>query len=234
MTIKDGFIVDVSSFCDRWCTRCPFTARCEMFVKSGCDAATTTARIRMALLEQVQMLHTAVEHTQVREHPRESNGEPSPAAIGNLPAGLEEGGPPDPAVIRNSAALHRKKQRARLSANAAVRLAEETIAHFALYVPVTSTLCIGTVAREGAGGPQSFAHGWGKAAMLGLDRMKAAWQLLVDTHHYTAKDAAPFLEEIARMQRNLQRAVPNAREFVRPGFDEMAEVSLLDPKLRKH
>ena len=160
MTIKDGFIVDVSSFCDRWCTRCPLTARCEMFVKSGGDAASATAHSRMALLEQVRMLHSAVEHTPVREHPRESNDEPSPAAIGKLPAGLEEGGPPDPAVIRNSAALHRKKQRARLSANAAVRLAEETIAHFALFVPVTSRLCIGTVAREGAGGRSNALMRW--------------------------------------------------------------------------
>jgi hypothetical protein len=28
--------------------------------------------------------------------------------------------------------------------------------------------------------------------------------------------------------------VPNARAFVRPGFDEMEEVSLLDSKLRRH
>jgi hypothetical protein len=64
--------------------------------------------------------------------------------------------------------------------------------------------------------------------------MGAAWRLLVDTHHYSDADVAPFLSEIGRMQRNLERAVPNARGFIRPGFDEMEQVSLSDPKLRRH
>jgi hypothetical protein len=51
--------------------------------------------------------------------------------------------------------------------------------------------------------------------------------MLIDTHHYSAKEGAPFLAEIARMQRNLDRAVPNARAFVRPGFDEPEEVKML-------
>lgn len=58
--------------------------------------------------------------------------------------------------------------------------------------------------------------------------MERAWQSLVDTHHVSAPVAAPFLAEIARMQRNLNRAVPDARAFVRPGLDEPDEVRMLD------
>ena len=58
--------------------------------------------------------------------------------------------------------------------------------------------------------------------------MERAWQTLIATHHYSAREAAPFLAEIGRMQRNLNRALPNARSFVRPGFDEPDEVKMLE------
>lgn len=230
MTIKGGFIVDVSSFCDRWCSRCPFTARCELYAKNDAGREETTRLSRASLLEQVQMMHALPDA-------RGSAPPSGPAASledCKLPAGLEASHGPDPEVVRNTAALHRKHNRARLSANASVRMAIETIENFSLFVPVKMFLCIGTVSQHGVGPQQSDANGWGKAAMLGLDRMTAAWQLLVDTHHYTASDVAPFLSEIARMRRNLDRTVPNARAFVRPGFDDKEELALSDPKLRRH
>jgi hypothetical protein len=227
MEVQDGFIVNVSSFCDRWCARCALTARCELFVKNNSDRRTTTADSRLSLLGQVEMMRDAA-----RKHPAEA----LPREPGSkLPADLERSSmEPSPEVVRNSAALHRKRQRARFSANASVRGAIETIEHFTLFVPVKMLLCLGTVSRDGQGAQQSDANGWGKAALLGLERMRAAWTLLVDTHHYSESDVAPFLSEISRMQRNLERAVPKARAFVRPGFDEMEQVSLLDSKLRRH
>ena len=226
MVVQDGFIVDISSYCDRWCARCALTSRCELFVKHASDRESTTADSRATLLHQVEVMR-AVSHRHGGEIPKHADSK--------LPPGMEVVAPgPCPEVVKNTPALHRKRQKARLSANASVRLAIETIEHFTLLVPVKMLLCLGTVSREGPGPQQSEANGWGKAALLGLERMRASWQLLVDTHHYSSSDVAPFLSEIALMQRNLERAVPNARAFVRPGFDEMAEVSLSDPTLRAH
>lgn len=226
MEVKDGFIVHVSSFCDRWCARCPLTSRCELFVKNDSDRDTTTADSRSSLLEQVVMMHAA-SGTQWRA------GAPTKIAC-KLPPDMEPALGPDPEVVKNSATIYRKQQRARLSANASVRMAMETIEHFTLFVPVKMLMCLGTVARDGPGPQQSEANGWGKAALLGLERMRAAWRLLVDTHHFTEGEVAPFLSEIARMQRNVERAVPQARAFVRPGFDEMEEVALHDATLQRH
>jgi len=227
MEVQAGFIRDISSFCDRWCARCALTTRCELFVKNDSDRASTTADSRLSLLEQVEMMRDATQKRSAQALPSET--------ASKLPADLEPSSmAPSPEVIRNSAALHRKRQRAGLSANASVRMAVETIDHFTLFVPVRMLLCLGTVSRDGPGPQQSDANGWGKAALLGLERMRAAWRLLVDTHHYSESDVAPFLSEISRMQRNLERVVPNARAFIRPGFDELAEVSLSDSKLRRH
>lgn len=35
MEIRDGFIVGISNYCDRWCERCPFTADCRLFADSA-------------------------------------------------------------------------------------------------------------------------------------------------------------------------------------------------------
>jgi hypothetical protein len=219
MEVQDGLILNMSSFCDRWCARCALTTRCELFVKNNSDRATTTADSRLSLLEQVEMMRDAAQ--------KHSAKAPPGGRTSKLPADMEPSSmAPSPEVVKNSAALHRKRQRARLSANASVRVAVETIEHFTLFVPVKMLLCLGTVSRDGPGPPQSDANGWGKAALLGLERMDAAWRLLVDTHHYTESDVAPFLSEIGRMQRNLERAVPNARAFIRPGFVELDRVSL--------
>jgi hypothetical protein len=222
MEVQDGFIVDVAVFCDRWCTRCALTARCELFVKNNSDSRSTTADSRQDLLEQVQMMRDV---SRVQRHA------PSHDMACHLPADLEAAPlEPDPEVVKNSNMLYRKRQRARFSANAAVRLAVETIDHFTLFVPVKMLLCLGTVARDGPCAQQSDANGWGKAALLGLERMRAAWQVLVDTHHYSNSDVAPFLSEISRIQRNLGRAVPNAQAFVRPGFDEPDDVKMLEAR----
>jgi hypothetical protein len=31
MDIRDGFIVGIFNYCDRWCERCAFTSRCRVF-----------------------------------------------------------------------------------------------------------------------------------------------------------------------------------------------------------
>ncbi|MDO8793409.1 MAG: hypothetical protein Q7J25_02180 [Vicinamibacterales bacterium] len=35
MEIQDGFIVSIFNYCDRWCERCPLTARCRVFAMSA-------------------------------------------------------------------------------------------------------------------------------------------------------------------------------------------------------
>jgi hypothetical protein len=107
-------------------------------------------------------------------------------------------------------------------------VAVETINYFSLFVPMKMIRAISQVARSGPGNQQSDANGSGKAALLALERMETAWRSLIESDLVSASLAAPFLAEIDRMQRNLDRALPRARAFVRPGFDEPDEVKMLD------
>lgn len=231
MEIQDGFIVGIFNYCDRWCERCPLTNRCRLFADetemdfeqgNGPLTEPRAVRERRRLFAEVAELHEHAEDVSEDTVP-----EPSQPA-GYLPADLEPSTGVDPWLLEHSAEVRKKIRQLEISANPSVRLAMETIKHFSLYVPMKMVRTLAQVSREGPGDQQSDANGSGKAALLGLDRMEKAWRSLVDTHHVSATVAAPFLSEIARMQRNVNRAVPDARAFVRPGFDEPDEVKMLD------
>ena len=231
MEVRDGFIVGIFNYCDRWCEHCPLTNRCRLFAdmaeidfEQGNGPLTEPRMLRERRRLAAQMIEL---HAEAEELGEKADRKPA-ECLGHLPQGLESSFGPDPEVVANGSALGSKMRKLELSANPAVRLAIQTIQYFSLFVPMKMMRAFSQVARHGQGDQQSDANGSGKAALLALERMENAWRALIDTHHCSPTEAAPFLAEIARMQRNLQRAVPNARKFVRPGFDEPEEVKMLD------
>lgn len=225
MEIRDGFIVGVFHYCDRWCEQCPLTSRCRMFsslaeidLEDRGESRLTRERRRLA----VQLVEYQTEAEELRE------SAPTPGeCVGHLPE-LEPTSGVDPEVEATGDGLRKKLRQLSMSFNPAVRNAVESIRYYSLFVPTKMMRALAQVARDGPGQRQSDANGSAKVAILALERMEGAWQVLIDTHHVSAKVAGPFLAEIAHMQRNLNRALPNAREFVRPGFDELEEVKMLD------
>jgi hypothetical protein len=231
MEVQNGFIVGIFNYCDRWCERCPLTGRCRLFATlaeidfeegNGPLTEPRFVRERRRLFAQVIDMHAEAAELGDRALPKPGE------RVGRLPADMEASLGPDPEVVANGADLHKRMQRLAWSANPAVRLASETIRYFSIFVPMKMMRAFSQVARSGPGDQQSDANGSGKAALLGLERMERAWKTLIETRHFPAEAAAPFLGEIARMQRNLNRALPDVRAFVRPGFDEPDEVKMLD------
>ena len=229
MEVQDGFIVGIFNYCDRWCERCPLTNRCRVFAtcaemdfEEGNGPLTEPRIVRERRRLEAQMIQMHAE-----AHERGEAGLPKPGErFGKLPSNLEAA-TTDPEVIARGPELRKKMRRLATSANPVVRQATETIGYFSLFVPMKMMRAFAQVARDGPGTQQSDANGSGKAALLGLDRMETAWKCLIETHHVSATEAAPFLAEIGRMKRNLDRALPDARSFVRPGFDEPEEVQML-------
>jgi hypothetical protein len=231
MEVQDGYIVGIFNYCDRWCERCPLTKRCRVFAmcaeadfEEGNGPLTEPRIIRERRRLEAQMIQMHAEAAELGEAALPKPGE----RFGRLPPDLEAAAGPDPEVVARGPELGKTMRRLALSANPLVRQATQTINYFTLFVPMKMFRAFAQVERDGPGGQQSDANGSGKAALLGLDRMETAWQCLIETHHVSATDAAPFLAEIARMKRNLDRALPDARSFVRPGFDEPEEIQMLD------
>ena len=231
MEVQDGFIVGIFNYCDRWCERCPLTGRCRVFATlaeidfeegNGPLTEPRSSRERRRIEMQGIAMHMAAEEAGEDDLPHAGE------RVGKLPPDMERCVGPDPEVVGNAAQLHKKMHALSLSANPTVRLALETVRYYALLVPVKMARALSQVAKDGPGDQQSDANGSGKVALLALDRMERAWRMLIETHHMSPRDAAPFLAEIARMQRNLNRALPHARGFIRPGFDEPDDVKMLE------
>ena len=76
------------------------------------------------------------------------------------------------------------------------------------------------------------SYGSAKAGLLGLERMREAWDQLVARRIVAEKEAAPFVTTIAWLIEETDRLIPEARAFIRPGFDELAEVRRLEEEER--
>jgi hypothetical protein len=67
---------------------------------------------------------------------------------------------------------------------------------------------------------QKDSDGSVKVALIGIDRSIAAWGRLKEELAAEGQTVVPFLVQLERLRRAAEHAFPNARNFVRPGFDE--------------
>jgi len=65
------------------------------------------------------------------------------------------------------------------------------------------------------------SDGSAKVALLGIDRSIAAWRLMQLSVPERARSIVPLILQLERLRQRTERQFPNAREFVRPGFDEI-------------
>jgi hypothetical protein len=64
------------------------------------------------------------------------------------------------------------------------------------------------------------SDGSAKVALIGIDRSIAAWRLMQLSLPQLAASIVPLILQLERLRNRVDRAFPEARDFVRPGFDE--------------
>ena len=67
------------------------------------------------------------------------------------------------------------------------------------------------------------SDGSAKVALIGIDRSLDAWATLARLAPDRTDDFLSFLRLLEKLRNNAEAAFPNARAFVRPGFDERQE-----------
>ena len=65
------------------------------------------------------------------------------------------------------------------------------------------------------------SDGSAKVALLGIDRSIAAWRLMQLSEPDRAASIVPLILQLETLRYRVERKFPYAREFVRPGFDEV-------------
>jgi len=71
----------------------------------------------------------------------------------------------------------------------------------------------------GAAGHDS--DGSAKIALIAIDRSLSAWRLMQNVLPEKTESTLPMLIELEKLRRGIEQTFPRARDFVRPGFDEV-------------
>jgi hypothetical protein len=65
------------------------------------------------------------------------------------------------------------------------------------------------------------SNGSAKVALVAIDRSTAGWRALQLSRPETAQPIKPILVELDRLRRLTETRFPHARDFIRPGLDEI-------------
>lgn len=230
MEVQDGFIVSIFNYCDRWCETCSFTSRCRVFA----DAARHEAALDPTLKELID----------APTHPQDVHETPDwlEEALKDMnEASLAGSSMPDPPPLPQSHAELSERARA-YGMRCHWWMIEKgfedppdpshplaVIAWFSHLIGAKVHRAVTGLAEDDGNRDFPLDHeGSAKVALIGIERSETAWQDLVAIGRVTANEAAPFLSDLAWISDRLAALLPNARAFVRPGFDEPDEVRRLD------
>jgi len=229
--VRDGFIVGIFNYCDRWCEACAFTSRCRLFADKaemeasldpGLKALVEAPPLEPAPPPPPWLAQLLEEMDQAMREPADT-GEP-----------LERPLPPEHVAIEERAHSYLTCAYPWLQAHVLDSMNDP--ADPRAVVNWFHALIAAKVHRalHGLADDQPEDRDWppdydgsAKVALLGIDRSHAAWLELVDRGMATQVEVAPCIADLVWLGEALERVFPNARAFVRPALDEPDEVSRL-------
>ncbi len=231
MDVRDGFIVGIFNYCDRWCEACAFTSRCRLFADKAEMEASLDPGLK-ALVEAPPLepapppppwLAELLDEMDQALHEPADSGEP-----------LERPLPSEHITIEERAHGYLERVHPWLRARLGDSLNDPTdpravINWFHALIAAKVHRALHGLADdqpEDRDWPPDF-DGSAKVALLGIDRSHAAWLELVEHGAVRGADVAPFIADLVWLGEALERVFPNARAFVRPALDEPEEVSKL-------
>jgi hypothetical protein len=234
MRAQDGFIVSIFNYCDRWCETCAFTSRCRLFADMAEHEAaldpTLTAVADAPLLPQEmpppppKWLEELIEQMNV---------------AASTPMTQQDLERLEPRISAEHRVIHERARAYCLGMfdwlsecdQNARRNATDPIAVIEWFATLNASkihrALAGLAEDDGDRELPPDHEGSAKIALIGIERSHAAWLQLVSAHRVAESTARPWITELEWLRARLDEVFPNARAFVRPGFDEPAAVARL-------
>lgn len=206
----------IYSYCNRWCERCRFRARCTTFVNAHPDSPEARSVVPAPDVSPSPEVQAFIDDPDL-------NREPTDAEMA--------------AFVREHEARRR-----RVDEEPAVRLAEayataaavalgelgpatgsepaEVVRWHLYFIPIKVRRALGGIHDEWFD-PQdleSDACGSAKAALVAMDDVMAAWLTLGESGR-GVQEIHEAVSLLSRAREALESVLPRAREFLRPGFD---------------
>lgn len=234
--LEDNFISGIYNYCDRWCERCSFTSRCRVFAMEQEEVLTDEER---DVTNEAFWKRLAGIFAEAKEKLREKAEE----------LGIDLDAEPEFSEAERREAIRRQDlvKLAEKYAHTTSEILEND--SFAISIDddiraellqiirwyqfqIAAKIFRGSDAElDLADEPESGLvrdsviqdkDGSIKVALIGIDRSISAWSALLDS--YTKDIVKPMIALLENIRRETERKFPNARNFVRPGFDEIETV----------
>jgi hypothetical protein len=240
------FISGIHNYCDRWCERCHFTARCEVYAaeEANLDDGSSRDISNAAFWEKLKSTFEET-HKMITEWAEENGVDLSAKALAPI-AELQEKQRRDT----------RKHPLAQAAEKYAFDLREwfakefpqieeftdgrptsedtyetgqdlndyvEVVQWYQFFIAVKTMRALMSRLDEDVDLTSEDARdsdGSAKVALIAIDRSISAWKLIYDLRLEAADSIQPLLFQLNKMRSETETEFPNARDFVRPGFDE--------------
>ena len=229
-------IPGIYNYCDRWCERCPLTSRCLVYATESEDGDVqnndirneafwqkldeTLAEVRQlipAWAKQALNLNTSTDANKARRHRRQVDNHP-----------LTKAGK----RYANAASdwFRELDQPNDSSTNVGTQNPQpfedtrQVIEWYQYQIAVKTMRALSARNEDDADDkylPKDY-DGSAKVALIGIDRSIAAWHLMQLSLSDRAESIVPLILQLDSLRTKLEESFPQARDFIRPGFDQVA------------
>ena len=228
-----NLIPDIYNYCDRWCERCPLSSRCLVYATEQDDDDTLSPEsqdIRNA--DFWRTLNSITDNT------REMIAEWAQQAGIDLTQSEDEHQTRKQKrrqLVDNHPLTKAAKKYANLASDWFRELdqtivsekfdpdAREIIQWYQYQIGVKTIRALSGRKEELEGEPgPADSDGSAKVALIGIDRSVLGWRLMQLSVPEYADSVIPLILQLERLRNRVEKHFPNARAFVRPGFDDAA------------
>lgn len=240
-----NLISGIYNYCDRWCERCPLTSRCLVYATEQDDEesgesqdlrnqqfwqelTSTLEETRQMIAEWASQagidLNSSEDQTRnqrkrqnVDQHPLTRAGKKYAAAVSDWFRELDQQtiNTDNPNLLED---------------------ARQVIQWYQYQISVKTMRALAGRREEESEVDLSAelsrdSDGAAKVALLGIDRSVVAWRLMQTSLSEHTESIRPLMLQLERLRNRLETHFPEARRFIRPGFDDVSGVPTDDQNL---
>jgi len=243
-----NFISGIYNYCDRWCERCPMASRCLLYAQEQDDADDSpetrdinneafwkklasifqeTRELITKWAEEAGLDLSEVDEKEItrikKRRERASNGPLANAGKAYASAVTEWFSDFDQTISSSDT----QATEADSEQNELLDDARDVIYWYQYQIAVKTIRALSSRAEEkeeaeifGDEFPKD-SDGSAKVALLGIDRSISAWRIIQLCVPERAELIVPVILQLEKLRQATERKFPNARDFIRPGFDEI-------------
>lgn len=238
LAANPDLIDGIYNYCDRWCERCPFTSRCLVYATEAeevvsreeqdianaafCRELDSVFQETLSLIPEWAAASgfdlTSLEDTSRKRKRQHVDNHPLVITAKKYANSASD-------WFRRLDVEHTSDNPSP-QPNQEIDTARDVIQWYQYQIAVKTMRALSDrteefdLDTETSDSPKD-SDGSAKVALIGIDRSMAAWRLMQLAAPESATSIIPLILQLARLRNRTESEFPDARQYIRPGFDEV-------------